>query len=155
MSSTETMSGARTTAELHPSVDPEVKAKMKRINALVSMLTPITSTRFALRGSSTCSGEGIKKRHAVAMGIARMVLSQNIHDHDAYCTRSAPMIRPETFAKAATLPKTPIARACSAGCGKRWTIKVSADGIVIAPATIGDTVSQLIALMHECTDRFQ
>ena len=135
----EIINGARTTADFHPSVEPDVKANINSINALVRMLTPMTSTCFAFIASGSSEEAspaefGMRGIHAIAIGIATMAFNQKIQLQLVNCTSSAPIIRPETLANAAVPPKIPIARACSAGCGKRCTMRFSAEGIVIAPA---------------------
>lgn len=108
-----------TIAEPQPDEEPDVTAKMNKINAAgeyknevnarcqerphvpVSIDTPTMSRLFqrALLVSSIPEsrlGFGTRKMHSMPMGIATSATNQKTHDQFANCTKIAPMMRPLT-----------------------------------------------------------
>jgi hypothetical protein len=92
--------GAKKLGESHPSVGPEVTAKMNKIKAIVKTETPTISRRcnfslglrvvafdskvgvFEAKGSTIW--EGIRKMQAVATGIATIAVKKNTQCQETY-----------------------------------------------------------------------
>jgi hypothetical protein len=127
----EMMRGARTYAVAQPSVEPDVTAKMNKMTATVSMLTPGISNATCLERSRLALG--IKKKHTSATLIPTIATNQKIQLHPAYWTSTAPMRMPRMFPMAPALPKREMARAWWDGLGKSWTMRDNAEGMVSAP----------------------
>lgn len=97
----EIINGARTFAEFHPSAEPDVKAKMNKMNPKVRMEIPMMSTRFILENcvsffDSSAPAVGMRNVVRSEMGIARHEFNQKIHGQLANWTNRAPMITPRT-----------------------------------------------------------
>lgn len=104
----EMIRGTRTYAVPHPTVEPDVTAKMNRMTAARRM-TPATSNATCLDLSLFVVG--IKKTHIAATPIPTMATNQKIQLHPAYWRSTAPTSIPRMFPIPPALPKTEMARA--------------------------------------------
>ena len=106
---TEMKRGASTPALVHPSVLPDVIAKMKRISAAVRIDTPTRSSECqrgpAEAGRTLGSCGGTRMMHMTVMSAATMATNQNTQDQSAYCTKIAPIISPRTIGENVSGPK--------------------------------------------------